>query len=146
MMHLIEELWIITDAGITLHNQRVEEKVDKDLFGGFIAALHHFTQELGEENCKKIRMGDSQLFLSACNSLYFVARSDVDVKEKKVKAYLDKIMQAFITCYEKELESFNGNVAVFKDVDKIINIKKDSDNFFGMKIDKSVSKAVLDQL
>ncbi|MFX1451239.1 MAG: hypothetical protein ACFFCM_10380 [Promethearchaeota archaeon] len=147
-MHLVNEIWIITDSGLTIYNQMVEEKIDKDLFGGFIAAIHSFIKAMGEELCKSITMGNSQIviMLDKINSLYFVGRSDVKVKEKKIEEYLSKIMEKFCTCYEDELKDFRGNVDTFKDVDKLINIKEDSSNFFGINIDKSISKSVLEKL
>ena len=64
-VHLVKEIWIISESGIPIYNQSTEENVDKDLFGGFIKAIDSFIHNLGDE-CKRIEMGDSQLLIEKC--------------------------------------------------------------------------------
>ncbi len=147
-MSIVREIWIITEGGIPLYDQRVEEEIDKVLIAGFIATINNFIKELSGEECKRILLSNSQICILSCEEtgLFFVSRSNPNINFKKIEKYLKKLKANFLEHYKEEIEHFNGNMEVFKDVNQVINIKEDSENFLGVKIDKKVSKSVLSKL
>ncbi|MHA1299186.1 MAG: hypothetical protein ACTSO9_07125 [Candidatus Helarchaeota archaeon] len=147
-MHLVDELWIVTRDGITIYNQKTESSMNEHMFGGFIAAINKFVEAIGGDTCEKIIMGKSKLFIMSCDnsSLFFISRSDQNVKDKKIQEYIDKIKNRFLNNFEKELKCFNGNLDSFKNIEKIINIREDADNFLGLKIDKKMGRNILSKL
>ncbi|MHC1591176.1 MAG: hypothetical protein ACXQS8_03755 [Candidatus Helarchaeales archaeon] len=147
-MHLINELWIITESGLTIYNQKVDDVVDADLFGGFISALNQFAKQLGEDEFKTIEMGDCRLIVKRCEEckVLFVTRSDKKVKLKSVEEYLECIKENFYEKFKDKLENWNGDLDEFKDISKVLNIKDDPKNFFGFALSSSTSKNILNKL
>ncbi|MHA1379958.1 MAG: hypothetical protein ACTSRG_16430 [Candidatus Helarchaeota archaeon] len=148
MEHLIDEIWIITQDGLTLYNQKTEESMNEHMFGGFIAAINQFVKAMGADGCEKIVMGNSKIFILSCEekSLFFISRSGLKVKDKKIEKYVNKIMHRFLDNFNEQIKQFDGNIDSFGDVDEIINIIDDPDNFFGIKINRAASKKILDSL
>jgi hypothetical protein len=61
---LIDELWIITEHGLTLYNKKNREECDNDLFGGFISAINAFASEIGMRNVQSIQGENFKLTLA----------------------------------------------------------------------------------
>jgi len=146
-VHLIQELWIISGSGLTLYNQRIGESINKDLFGGFISAIDNFVQEMGGD-CKRIEMGDSLLLIEKCKdpSIIIVCRSGKKNKQKKIEKYMGKIKEEIFKHHKEKIKTWDGNTETFDDFSNFINIKDDPENYLGVKLDKNISKQVLDQL
>ncbi|MHA1144880.1 MAG: hypothetical protein ACTSRW_09105 [Candidatus Helarchaeota archaeon] len=147
-MHLVQQLWIFTREGIALFNQQAGEFVDEDLFGSFISAIDGIVDAIGEEGCKTILMGSSKItiFRESQFDLYAVSRSDPKVKTSTIHSYLKKIIKKFVKYFKKELTNWNGNIYIFKDADKVINLKNDPENWFGFKMNNETCKSILDRL
>ena len=146
-VHLVKEIWIISESGIPIYNQATEENVDKDLFGGFIKAIDAFIHNLGDE-CKRIEMGDSQLLIEKCKeaSVLVVCRSGKKIKSKKIEKYLGKIIKEISAHHHERIKTWDGNTDEFDDFSSFINIKEDPENYLGVKLNKETSKQVLDLL
>jgi len=131
-LYLIDELGIINGAsGITLINQQVTDVVDGDLFGGFISAVQSMLQGMGEHVCDHIEMGSVQMLIISDEDgdIFFVCRSPLIASKDQLQKYLIEIKDAFFKRYRKELKKWNGNLTLFNDFIKIIDIKNDSRNY-----------------
>ena len=135
-MYMIETLYIISYNGIPIHTQNADLAINASLFAGFITALNILVSELGEVAFKKINMGMSQIFFIKSEEfdVFFIGITRSKVKEKKVLKYLNQIKEKFCTHYENEIRNFRGRMNDFMDVDKIINLTEDPDNFMGKRV------------
>ena len=131
-MIIIEELWIINENGIPLHNQKIEDTIDSALFSGFLSAITNFAKEIGENSMDMIKLGDSVFIIlkeKKKNSLLFVGKSKDKVKDEKVRKLLFKIRDKFIEFFDKELVEWDGNrTEYFESFVKVFNLKNDMDN------------------
>lgn len=130
-MYLIEELWIIYRiSGVTLVNQRVKDKVDGDLFGGFISAVQNMLQGMGADTFDHMEMGNVQILIISDDEgkLFFICRSPLVARKDIIQNYLTEIKDDFCKKYEKYLWRWDGDLSNFDDVETIINIKDDPRN------------------
>ena len=121
---LLNELWIISSSGIPCYHQAIVQDFDESLFGGFISAILNFIKELGEDDIKKLEMGESKISIlsSEDREWFFIARTGTKVKEKKIKNYLKEIRQIFFYQYGQELVNWNNNTELFQGLDEYIDI------------------------
>ena len=130
-MYLVEELWIINGiSGVTLVNQKISEKIDSDLFGGFISAAQSMLKGMGESNFDHIEMGSVQMLILSDDKgeIFFVCRSPLIAQKEVLKEYLLELKETFFNKYERHLENWDGDLSHFDDIETVINIKDDSRN------------------
>ena len=130
-MYLIEELWIINGiSGTTLVNQKISEKFDSDLFGGFISAAQNMLKGMGESSFDHIEMGSVQMLLLSDEGgkIIFVCRSPLIAQKEVIQNYLLELKETFFNKYEKYLDSWGGDLSHFNDIKTVINIKDDPRN------------------
>ncbi len=90
---LIDEIWIITENGITLYNYRFIDEITEDLFGGFISAINAFASEIGMIDVRLIKGKKAQLVLThdKQNKLTFVCKIQLDQEEMNAIQYLKEL-------------------------------------------------------
>ncbi|MHA1338442.1 MAG: hypothetical protein ACTSRZ_01790 [Promethearchaeota archaeon] len=143
----IEEIWIILKTGHTIFSQAIDPKFDHDLFGAMLMALNQFAKETTNQECSTIKLGTIKLTIKHCEdlNLMIVARSNIDVKDKIINNYLDKIHSILRSRFKDKLENWNGDLSIFSDLGKYINIKDDKDNFYKI-LKLEISKKKLEEL
>lgn len=105
----------------TLLFQRVfQEKLDGQLFSGFMSALQTFASQLDDHGLSSFEIGNKKFILKKEQDNFFVANFDKKVNPKKAQAELEDIAKKFLSNYQVELMSFRGNIEVFKDFEKHI--------------------------
>jgi hypothetical protein len=117
---LLEDIWIMMNDGTVLFKRVFEEKLNEQLFGGFMSALETFASQLDEHGLSSFEIGQKKFILKKHDNIYFVANFDKKVNTKKAASELEHVSDEFLAAYEVELLSFRGNVEVFKDFDKKI--------------------------
>ena len=124
-MSLLNEFWIISSDGLPVYHQTLTEELDQSLFGGFISAIQIFIKELGEEEIKKLEMGGSKIIIlsSEDREWFFIGKSNIKAKEKKIHKYLSEIREIFFKHYRTVLKDWNKNTEIFQELDNLIDIK-----------------------
>ena len=121
MVKLLQDLYIISDGGIVLYHRVFNEKLDEQLFGGFMSALNSFAEELTNEGLSNFELQDKRFTLIRRNDILFVANSSNKTKAKRVIEELESIVTRFFELYSEEiLTTWEGNVAIFFDFEKEI--------------------------
>ena len=120
MSKLLEDIWIMMNDGTVLFKRVFEEKLNEQLFGGFMSALETFASQLDEHGLSSFEIGQKKFILKKHNNMYFVSNFDKKVNLKKAAAELEHVADEFLAVYEVELLSFRGNVEIFKEFEKKI--------------------------
>ena len=120
MVKVIQDLWILTDAGIVLFNRVYDPKVCAQLFGALMTALDSYSKEIGmgHGGINNIEIKNIRFTIIRNRNLLFVANSSKKFKEKKVLNELDKISERFITKYSEfinDFENWNMEISIFSD-------------------------------
>lgn len=96
---VIQDLWILSDAGLLLYKRIYDEKIDAQMYGSLMSALISFTQEIIEGGLKTIELDFIRFTVLKVSDFLFVANSSKKIKEKKVQEELRKISQKFFQLY-----------------------------------------------
>ncbi|MHA1719687.1 MAG: hypothetical protein ACTSWX_03410 [Promethearchaeota archaeon] len=143
---IIQELWIVARNGLHIFSQKISddkvsmennknheriEKIDEDLFSGFVAAINSFTYTIGLEKCRILETKSLKLSFShfPVLNLTFVGKSSRNVNNNKIYEYLEDIKSKFIHNYGKIVDKWSGSVSEFKGISKKIDINKDKKNW-----------------
>jgi len=130
---IIHQLWIIARNGLHIYSSRVKRvigkedlKINGDMFSGFIAAINAFTSEIGLNNCRVLETKTNKLVFSHYHTLdlTFVGKSTKDIENHEIFEYLESVKSEFLSKYKKIIHNWNGSVAEFKGISKIIDIEK----------------------
>jgi len=120
-VRVINEIWIININGITLFNLSKEDRIDPQLFGGFISAIENFIKSLGYKEINSIILGESKImFYHGEQGLIFISRSGKKVKEKLIINGLKLVEQKFLAQYKEVLRTWKGDQDSFTKFGDII--------------------------
>ncbi len=110
----------MTPDGTVLFKRVFEEKLNEQLFGGFMSALETFASQLDDHGLSSFEIGSKKFILKKEQGNFYVANFDKKVNPKKAQAELEEIARKFINAYQVELMSFRGNIEAFKGFEKQI--------------------------
>ena len=125
---------------------------NEDLIAGFLTALKDFSAEVtgGKGKMKNLDMGDYNIMLLYHNIGLLVAgalgkRDDENIAYKA----LSKVMDWFVGEYEDTLPTWNGNLKIFKGVEKKIDKmlqdgKCAEKDIFAAKLKKKLPKQLIE--
>ncbi len=120
-MRVIDEIWIINANGITLFNLSKDDRIDPQLFGGFISAIESFIKSLGYKEINAMSLGESKImFYHGDQSLMFISRSGKKVKEKLIIKGLKLVEQKFLEHHQETLKNWNSDPDIFARFGEII--------------------------
>jgi hypothetical protein len=147
----VKELWIFSNTGITLFNQRFDQQEDPmkaQLIGGLLSAIHSFSQQLDIGTFKCINFGDLRIcfvFSKEC-SLIFVGLMNQSVKEKKSVEIMTLIKNAFVDMFKDQIKGNDAcfDVSIFETAKDRINIKLNE--WLGVSLKSDQSKKLLKML
>ncbi len=132
---MIESIYIIDqNSGIPLFTLDLievdkSERIDQNLFSGFLKAIDDLSEETRSERIDEIRLSSTRIVyvtgITSDMKLLYISISDLQDKLTKIKNVLHKVADAFEQQYRDEISAYKGNVRVFepfsKDVREIIN-------------------------
>lgn len=137
LVKVLQDIWILTENGIVLFHRVFNEKVDDQLFGGLMAALNSFAEELVKTGLSNFELQNKRYTIIKKNNILFIANSSKNVKEKKVAEELNTIIARFFELYPLEiLKNWDHDVSIFSDFEKEIKssleetVKKLQDAFW----------------
>ncbi len=120
MSKLLQDMWIMSQDGTVLFKRVYEEKLNEQLFGGFMSALETFASQMDDKGLSSFEIGQKKFILKKTQKLFFVANFDKKVNPKKASAELESVASKFFATYQVELLSFRGNIEAFKGFEKQI--------------------------
>jgi len=133
---IIDEIWIITENGLTLYNQQFLDEGSADLFGGFVSAINAFASEIGMDEVRVIKGKHFKLTLAHYQDqrVSFVCRTPLDQAENKIFEYLDFLKGKFVDFFQKEIKEWKGSLEDFKDMKEVFNIEQDQLELYSKNI------------
>jgi hypothetical protein len=114
-LKILQDIWILSEAGIVLFHRKYDENLDDQLFGSLLSALNSFAEELVKDGLSNFELKSKRFTLIKTNNLIFIADSSKKVKEKKVMEELKEIVNKFFKLYPPEmLKDWDNDVSIFK--------------------------------
>ena len=122
MAKVIQDLWILQQSGVVVYNRVFDSKVNEQLFGGLMSALHAFATELSSGGLTNFELSAIRFTILKDNEFLFVANSAKKVKEKRVQEELGKVADRFFNKYPLDWvkNDWDGDISYFTDFEEEI--------------------------
>ena len=120
-MKILQDIWILSEAGIVLFHRIYDENIDDQLFGSLLSALNSFAEEVVKDGLSNFELQNKRFTFLKKNNLIFIANSSKKIKEKKVMEELEDIVEKFFELYPPQLlETWDNDVSIFKNFESQI--------------------------
>lgn len=113
-MKVLQDLWVIDANGVVLYKRVFDEKLNDQLFGGFMSALNSFASQLDSQGLSSFDLGAKKFILLKKDTLFFVSNFDKKLQPKKAQKELESVASEFLHVYTVELVAWDGNVTTFE--------------------------------
>ncbi|MFX1419788.1 MAG: hypothetical protein ACFE9N_12785 [Promethearchaeota archaeon] len=121
MEKIIQDIWILNNAGAVLYHRVFDKKFDEQLIGALLSALNLIAEELESGGLSSFEIKDKKYIIMKKHGISFIVNSPKKVKEKKVKEELTKIVNKFTNLYPKEFfVNWDNDVSIFADFENHI--------------------------
>lgn len=110
----------MTESGIVLYHREFDENMDDQLFGGLMAAINSFVEELIKDGLSSFELQNKRFSILKRNSIIFIAVSSKKIKEKKVLEELQLIAKKFFELYSEDIMTVWDN-----DTSRFLNFEKE---------------------
>ncbi|TKJ23646.1 MAG: hypothetical protein CEE43_03005 [Promethearchaeota archaeon Loki_b32] len=118
---VIQDIWILNDAGAVLYHRIFNKNVDDQLIGALMSALNLLAEELERGGLSNFEIKDKKYIILKQHGLSFIVNSSKKTKEKKIKEEMKSIVNKFFNLYPKEmLNNWDNDVSIFTDFEKHI--------------------------
>ena len=114
MAKVIQDLWILTEDGISIFSRIQDERLNEQLFAMLMSALNSFAREIASGGLSNFELSNKRFSLVKRRNYIFVVSSSPKVKEKKAIEELEAIIQKFFQKYELQLETWDNDISIFK--------------------------------
>ena len=112
---VIQDIWIISEAGTVLFHRVFDKKIDEQLFGALMSALNMFAEQISTGGLSSFELKDKKYIFMKQNGISFIVNSSTKTQEKKVKEQLRNIVSKFSNLYPKEFfNTWDNDISIFK--------------------------------
>ena len=114
MGKILNDIWILTESGVTVYNRVLDPRINPQLFGALMSALNLFAEQLSNGGISNFELRNLRFTIIKRNHFIFVANSSNKSKEKKVLNELNRISDKFFELYSEEvLEKWDNDINIF---------------------------------
>ncbi len=114
MTKILQDIWILSETGITVFSRVYDPKINEQLFGALMSAINQFAEQISEGGISNFSLSNIHFSIIKSGGFLFVA-SSANKKEKKTNEELRKIADKFFKKYP-DLESWDSSeVSIFSD-------------------------------
>jgi len=112
---ILQDIWILSEAGIVLFHRKYDENLDDQLFGSLLSALNSFAEEVVKDGLSNFELQNKRFTFLKKSNLIFIANSSKKIKEKKVLEELEEIVEKFFHLYPPQiLDNWDNDISIFK--------------------------------
>ncbi|KKK44031.1 MAG: hypothetical protein Lokiarch_21780 [Candidatus Lokiarchaeum sp. GC14_75] len=123
MAKVVQDFWILTQAGKVLYQRIFNVKMHAQLFGALLSALTSFSKEITNSGLTNFQSSSYKFTILKRELFDFVATSSSKDKTKKVIGDLKKMSAIFFKKYADILanwDNWNQNIDDFSDFEEDI--------------------------
>ena len=121
MVKVLQDIWIITDGGISCFTRVFNKNLNEQLFGALLSALNIFAEEVTQGGLTNFEIQNNRFTIMKEKGFIFVSKSSKKIKENKVNEELEKVKKKFFDKYKEiVLDDWDGDISIFEDFEKSI--------------------------
>jgi hypothetical protein len=113
LVKVVQDIWILTENGITVFSRVYNPTVSDQLFGALMSALNQFAEEISDGGISNFSLSDNHFYILKKNKFIFIASSPTK-KEKKIRQELQVIADKFFKKHT-DLDDWDYDISIFKD-------------------------------
>ncbi|MFX1316753.1 MAG: hypothetical protein ACFE9T_12890 [Promethearchaeota archaeon] len=114
MVKVLNDIWILTQNGVTVYSRVQDPRISPQLFGALMSALNSFAERLSNGGITNIELSKLRFTLLKKKNFIFIANSSKKAKEKKVLNELSHVAEKFFKLYSEEiLEKWDNDINIF---------------------------------
>jgi len=113
VLKALEDLWILTETGITLYTKAKEGKINEQLFGALMSAINSFAEGMG--GLSSLEISKKRVSIIKKKEFLFIASSLLKTKEKRVLKELEEVSKKFFEKYSEKLKNWDMDISIFSD-------------------------------
>ena len=121
MVKILQDLWILTESGVSLFSRIQDEALNDQLFAALMSALNSFSEEIAKGGLSNFQLSTKRFSIVKKNAFIFVVSSALKTKEKKVIEELEIIIEKFFDKYEDVLKEWDNDISYFEGFEKEID-------------------------
>ncbi|MHA1793744.1 MAG: hypothetical protein ACTSVI_13965 [Promethearchaeota archaeon] len=115
MVKILQDIYIISEDGRVMFRRVYDEKVDAQLFGGFMSALNTLATQFNEDGLSEFNLGKNKYLVIKRNDIFFIANYNNKMNIKKAKQELENVIKIFFENYLVDLVAgWDGDLTKFK--------------------------------
>lgn len=121
MVKVLQDIWIITDGGISCFTRVFNKNLNEQLFAALLSALNIFAEEVTQGGLTNFEIQNNRFTIMKEKGFIFVSKSSKKIKENKVNEELEKVKKKFFDKYKGiVLDDWDGDISIFEDFEKSI--------------------------
>ncbi|MHA1680483.1 MAG: hypothetical protein ACTSUE_05705 [Promethearchaeota archaeon] len=122
MAKILQDIWILKEDGIVIFQHIFDkEKMNTQLFGGFMSALNTFASQLDENGLSNFELGAKKFTIIKHNRLIFIGNYDKKQKAKKASEELKDVINKFFNTFAfDDIINWVGDLGFFKNFEDVI--------------------------
>ncbi len=121
MVKVLQDIWIITDGGISCFTRVFNKNLNEQLFAALLSALNIFAEEVTQGGLTNFEIQNNRFTIMKEKGFIFVSKSSKKIKENKVNEELEKVKKKFFDKYKEiVLNDWDGDISIFEDFEKSI--------------------------
>ncbi|MHA1891265.1 MAG: hypothetical protein ACTSYS_09770 [Promethearchaeota archaeon] len=115
MVKILQDIYIISEDGRVMFRRVYDEKVDAQLFGGFMSALNTLATQFNEDGLSEFNLGKNKYLVIKRNDIFFIANYNNKMNIKKAKQELENVIKIFFENYLVDLVAgWDGDLTKFE--------------------------------
>ncbi len=128
MIKGFDDLWILTDSGVSIFNiNNSGRKADPQFFGMLISAVNSYSNTIIKGGISKIELLNKRYDFLRQHDLLFIVCCNSGTKDKNIEKLLKKITEVFFEHYPVDfLKKWDGDISFFKSFES--EFKKQNEN------------------
>ncbi len=120
MGKIIQDMWILTNSGVTIFSRIFHNQINDQLFGALMSAINQFAESMVEGGISSFELSHRKFTIIRKHDLIFIANTKNKEKEKKVKDELQRISDKFFDLYSEKLINWDYDVSIFSEFQNYI--------------------------
>ena len=113
-MDVLEDVWIVTQGGITCWNKQEHFFERGQLIGMLMCALNALSKRMTKLELHNFEVGKKRFYILKGSELIFVGTSRIEVDQKIAEEQLEQIRDKFFKNYSKEtFVNWNNDIGPF---------------------------------
>ena len=121
MIETLDDVWIVTESGITCWDKHEQYSRRGQLMGMLICALNGLAKKISTKQLHNFEVGKKRFYILKKNNLFFVGTSSNEIEQDEAEKQLEIISEKFLNYYPEEIFfNWDSDISLFNKFSKFL--------------------------